>query len=284
VTDTYEPGSTFKIVTVAAALEEHLVTPSSAFTLPYEIPVADRRIHDAEERGTERMTVAQILARSSNVGAITLALNLGKERLSKWISRFGFGRPTGVDYPGESAGIVLPADRWTGSTIGNVPIGQGIAVTPLQMASVYAAIANHGVWIRPHLVARIGDKPAPRQPRRHLVSRRTAAQLTQMMRGVVSEGTGVEAQVPGYTVAGKTGTAAKPDAHGYSDTRYVASFVGFVPARHPRLAILVTVDEPHGAIFGGTVAAPAFRDIAAFALQYLGVAPDAPATLPPATG
>jgi cell division protein FtsI (penicillin-binding protein 3) len=284
VTDTYEPGSTFKVVTVAAALEEHLVTPSTAFTLPYEIPVADRRIHDAEERGTERMTVAQILARSSNVGAITLALNLGKERLSRWISRFGFGRPTGIDYPGESGGIVLPPDRWTGSTIGNVPIGQGIAVTPLQMASVYAAIANGGTWIRPHLVARIGDRPAPRPSKRRLVSPRTAAELTSMMRGVVSEGTGVEAEVPGYTVAGKTGTAEKPDSHGYSDTRYVASFVGFVPARHPRLVILVTVDEPHGDIFGGTVAAPAFRAIAQFALQYLGVPPDAPQTLPATTG
>jgi len=284
VTDTYEPGSTFKVVTVAAALEDHLVTPSTAFTLPYEIQVADRQIHDAEPRGTERLTVAQILARSSNVGAITLALNLGKQRLSKWITKFGFGKPTGIDYPGESGGIVLPADKWTGSTIGNVPIGQGIAVTPLQMASVYAALANKGVWIQPHLVSRIGDRPAPPPAKRRIVSRPTARQLTVMMRDVVSEGTGVEAQVPGYTVAGKTGTAAKPDAHGYSDTLYVASFVGFVPARHPRLAILVTVDEPHGAIFGGTVAAPAFRDIASFALQYLGVAPDNPQTLPASTG
>jgi cell division protein FtsI/penicillin-binding protein 2 len=284
VTDTYEPGSTFKVVTVAAALEEGLVTPSTAFTLQYQIQVSDRTIHDAEERGTERMTVAQILARSSNVGAITLALNLGPQRLAKWIARFGFGKLTGVDYPGESAGIVLPLDRWTGSTIGNVPIGQGIAVTPIQMAAVYAAIANRGMWIRPHLASRIGDHDPVRPDRHRLVSARVAKQLTWMMRGVVSEGTGVEAQVPGYTVAGKTGTAAKPDAGGYSDTRYVASFVGFVPARHPRLAILVTVDEPHGAIFGGTVAAPAFRDIAAFALQYLGVQPDAPETLPAATG
>lgn len=284
VTDTYEPGSTFKVVTVAAALEEHLVTPSTAFTLPYEIHVADRVIHDAEPRSTERMTVADILARSSNVGAITLALALGRERLSHWISRFGFGRQTGIDFPGESGGIVLPPDKWTGSTIGNVPIGQGIAVTPLQMASVYAAIANGGVWLRPHLAARIGDRPAPPPARRRIVSRRTAAELTAMMRDVVSEGTGVAAEVPGYTVAGKTGTAEKPDRYGYSDTRYVASFVGFVPASHPRLVILVTVDEPHGAIFGGTVAAPAFRAIAQFALQYLGVPPDAPQTLPAAGG
>ena len=277
VTDTYEPGSTFKIVTVAAALDDRLVAPSTAFTLPYEIHVADRVIHDAEPRGTERMTVSDILSRSSNVGAITLALQLGRDRLAWWIDRFGFGHETEVDFPGESSGIVLPPEKWTGSTIGNVPIGQGIAVTPLQMASVYAAIANAGVWVQPHLVDRVGDRDAPKPEERRIVSESTARLLTKMMRGVVSEGTGVEAQVPGYTVAGKTGTAAKPDpTGGYSDTRYVASFVGFVPARAPRLAILVAVDEPTGAIWGGVVAAPAFAKIAEFALQYLEVPPDAP--------
>src|SRR5439155_13338532 len=137
VTDTYEPGSTFKLVTVAAALSEHLVTPSTAFTLPYTIQVADRVIHDAEPRGTETLSVARILSQSSNVGAITLAEKLRRHRLVKWISRFGFGKPTGIDYPGESAGIVLPEKDWSGSTIGNVPIGQGIAVTPIQMAAAY---------------------------------------------------------------------------------------------------------------------------------------------------
>src|SRR5207253_10133124 len=151
VTDTYEPGSTFKLVTVAGALSERLVAPSTRFTLPYSIPVADRVIHDAEQRGTVNYSVAQILAHSSNVGAITLAELLGKDRLASWIERFGFGRKTGIDFPGESPGIVLPADRWSGSTIGNVPIGQGIAVTPVQMASAYAAVANRGVWSRPHL-------------------------------------------------------------------------------------------------------------------------------------
>jgi len=277
VTDTYEPGSTFKVVTVAAALDDGMVTPASTFTLPAAIKVADRTIHDAEERGTEDMSVTQILARSSNVGAIMLALNLGKERLGWWINRFGFGHRTGVDFPGESPGIVLPPRKWTGSTIGNVPIGQGIAVTPLQMASVYAAIANGGVWIRPHFVERIGDAEVPKPPRRRLVARSTASALVEMMRDVVSDGTGTEAEVPGYTVAGKTGTAAKPDASGgYSDSKYVASFVGIVPARSPRLAILVAVDEPHGDIYGGTVAAPAFAKIAEFALPYLDVAPDDP--------
>jgi cell division protein FtsI (penicillin-binding protein 3)/stage V sporulation protein D (sporulation-specific penicillin-binding protein) len=282
VTDTYEPGSTFKVVTVAAALQERLVSPSTTFTLPYEIQVADRRIHDAEERGTEVMTVAQILSRSSNVGAITLAQLLGERRLARWIDRFGFGRPTGIDFPGESRGIVLPLAEWTGSTIGNVPIGQGIAVTPIQMAAVYGAIANGGRWIAPHLVERIGGKEVRPPAHRRIVSKRTAALLTGMLSNVVEEGTGVEAQVPGYTVAGKTGTAAKPDpSGGYSDSRYVASFVGFVPARNPRLVVLVTVDEPHGAIFGGTVAAPAFKEIAQWALEYFGVAPDAPQTAAP---
>jgi cell division protein FtsI (penicillin-binding protein 3) len=281
VTDTYEPGSTFKLVTVAGALSDRLVSPSTRFTLPYEIQVADRRIHDAEPRGTETMSVAQILSQSSNVGAITLAEKLTRHRLVQWISRFGFGQKTGIDFPGESAGIVLPEERWSGSSIGNIPIGQGIAVTPIQMASAYAAIANRGVWVRPHLVDHIGDGGSRRAARRRVVSRWVASQLMAMLKNVVAEGTGTLAVVPGYQVAGKTGTAAKPDPRGgYSDSRYVASFVGVVPASRPRLVILVSVDEPRGAIWGGVVAAPAFAQIAKFDLQYLdgGVQPDAPAT------
>ena len=281
VTDTYEPGSTYKLVTVAAALSDHLVTHSSTFTLPYGIHVADRVVHDAEERGTETMSVAQILSRSSNVGAITLAELLGKDRLSRWIGRFGFGRTTGIDFPGESPGIVLPPDKWSGSTIGNVPIGQGIAVTPIQMASAYAAIANGGVWTRPHLLDRIVGEPRPRLERKRIVSPGITAELNTMLRLVVTEGTGTLAAVPGYVVAGKTGTAQKPDPNGgYSTTRYVASFVGFVPATRPRLVVLVAVDEPKGVIWGGSVAAPAFAEIAKFDLQYLEVPPDDPGSLP----
>jgi cell division protein FtsI (penicillin-binding protein 3) len=280
VTDTYEPGSTYKLVTVAAALSDRLVSPSSSFTLPYGIQVADRVIHDAEERGTETMSVAQILSRSSNVGAITLAQLLGRDRLSHWITRFGFGKATGIDFPGESPGILLPPEQWSGSTIGNVPIGQGIAVTPIQMAAAYASIANGGVWIRPHLVDRVVGDPRGPLHRRRIVGPDTAAQLNTMLRLVVTEGTGTLAAVPGYVVAGKTGTAAKPDPQGgYSDSRYVASFVGFVPATKPRLVVLVAVDEPQGAIWGGVVAAPAFAEIAKFDLQYLEVPPD---SLPPA--
>ena len=281
VTDTYEPGSTFKLVTVAGALSERLVSPSTTFTLPYYIHVADRTIHDAEPRGTETMSVSQILSRSSNVGAITLAEKLSQHLLVQWISRFGFGHLTGIDFPGESPGIVLPEDKWSGSSIGNIPIGQGIAVTPIQMASAYAAIANRGVWARPHLVERIGASASTRPTRRRIVSPWVASELMAMLKNVVAEGTGTLAAVPGYQVAGKTGTAAKPDPQGgYSDTRYVASFVGVVPASRPRLVILVSVDEPRGAIWGGVVAAPAFAEIAKFDLQYLdgGVPPDAPTT------
>jgi cell division protein FtsI/penicillin-binding protein 2 len=278
VTDTYEPGSTFKLVTVAAALSDRLVAPSTAFTLPYSIQVADRVIHDAEPRGTVRYTVEQILAHSSNVGAITLAEMLGRERLWRWISQFGFGHTTGIEFPGESPGIVLPADKWSGSTIGNVPIGQGIAVTPVQMASMYAAIANRGVWTQPHLVDRIGGAPRSAPHHRRIVSRVVASELMTMLEDVVAEGTGTYAAIPGYQVAGKTGTAQKPDSHGgYASGEYVASFVGAVPASRPRLVVLVTVDEPHGAIWGGVVAAPAFQQIASFDLRYLEIPPDGPA-------
>jgi cell division protein FtsI (penicillin-binding protein 3) len=277
VTDTYEPGSTFKLITVAGALSERIVAPSTRFTLPYELQVADRVIHDAEERGTVNYSVRQILAHSSNIGAITLAQMLGRTRMASWITRFGFGRTTGVDFPGESPGIVLPPAKWSGSTIGNVPIGQGIAVTPVQMAAAYAAVANRGIWSRPHLVDHVEGGGRPSLYRRRLVSAPIAVELMTMMKDVVAEGTGQFAAIPGYQVAGKTGTAQKPDSHGgYATGRYVASFVGIVPASRPRLVVLVTVDEPRGAIWGGVVAAPAFQQIARFDLQHLEVPPDAP--------
>jgi cell division protein FtsI/penicillin-binding protein 2 len=276
--DTYEPGSTFKLIPVAGALSEGLVTPHSAFTLPTSIQVADRVIHEHEPRPTVRMTVADIVAQSSNVGAITLAQKLGSKRLSSWVDRFGFGSKTGLDFPGETSGIVPPLERWSGSTIGTLPIGHGIAVTPVQMAAAYAAVANDGVWLQPHLVEHVGGRASAHVDRRRILRHDVAAQLATMLTGVVAEGgTGLAAAVPGYHVAGKTGTAAKPlpDGSGYSTSRYVASFVGFVPATRPRLVILVTVDEP-STIWGGVVAAPAFQALAQFALQYLEVPPDNP--------
>jgi cell division protein FtsI/penicillin-binding protein 2 len=278
-TDVYEPGSTFKIVTIAGALEDEVVNPRTSFVLKPTIHVADRVIHEAHTRPTTRMSVRRILYDSSNVGTITIAQILGPGRLASWIERFGFGRRTSLAYPGESAGMVLPLDRWSGSTIGTVPIGQGIAVTPMQMVSAYAAIGNGGVMPRPHLIERIGGKRVRFGKGRRVVSARTAGRMMAMFRDVVVEGTGTEAAIPGYTVAGKTGTATKAE-HGRYVAKYVASFVGLVPAKKPRLAILVMVDEPHGTIWGGAVAAPAFRDIARFALQYLEVPPDAPDTRP----
>jgi cell division protein FtsI/penicillin-binding protein 2 len=278
VTDVFEPGSVFKVVTIGAALSEGLVTPQTKFTLPYSIRVADRVIHDAEPRPTETLTVAQILQHSSNVGAVTIAEKLlGETRLKKWIDRFGFGHLTGIGFPGESAGI-LPS-YWSGSTIGNVPIGQGISVTAIQLASVYAAIANGGLWMQPRLVDHVQGEISAKPKSRRILSRAVDAELLKMLKGVVSEqGTAQLASIPGYTVAGKTGTAQKPGPHGYMPGKYVATFVGMVPAKSPRLLVLVSVDEPHGAIFGGLVAAPAFAQIASFDLQYLEVPPDQPVT------
>jgi cell division protein FtsI (penicillin-binding protein 3) len=275
VTDTYEPGSTFKIVSVSAALSEGLVTPQNTFTLPPEIKVADRTIHEADRKDTELMSVAQIVAQSSNVGAVTLAELVNQKRFAHWIKRFGFGRRTGIDFPGESPGIFIPVSKWSGSSIGNMAIGQGIGVTAIQMAAAYAAIANGGVWIQPHFAIKVGAERPFRPKVRRILKPTVANEMVQMLSDVVKNGTGVTAAVPGYRVAGKTGTAQKPDAGGYSKTKYVSSFVGIVPATAPRLVILVSVDEPHGQIYGGTVAAPAFARIARYDMQYLGVPPDA---------
>ena len=274
VNDVFEPGSVFKVVTVGGALSEHKVTPRTSFILPPEIRVADRVIHDAEVRPTQRMTVAQILQRSSNVGAITIAERyLGESGLKRWMARFGFGRQTGIDFPGESPGL-LPS-YWSGSTIGNVPIGQGVSVTSIQLASVYAAIANGGQWIQPHLVDHVRGEAPLRLHRRRILEPGIDRELRTMLKGVVSDqGTAQLAAIPGYTVAGKTGTAQKPGPHGYIPGAYVATFVGMVPASHPRLVVLVSVDEPRGQIYGGLVAAPAFEQIASFDLQYLEVPPD----------
>jgi cell division protein FtsI/penicillin-binding protein 2 len=279
VTDTYEPGSTFKLVTVTGALSEGLVKPTTTFTLPVCIQIANYCIHDAEQRGVVTYSVAQILQYSSNVGAITLAQKLGAPALARWIDHFGFGHPTGIDFPGESQGLVLPLEQWSGSTIGNVPIGQGIAVTPIQMASVYAAVANDGVWVQPHLTTRVGGHAPFKLTRRRIMSVAVDRQVKKMLTGVVLAGTGTEAAIPGYSVAGKTGTGSIPGPHGYADsTGYMASFVGMVPASNPRLVVLVVVDRPTRAIFGGVVAAPAFQQIAKFDLQYLEVPPDEPRT------
>ncbi|HEX3509568.1 MAG TPA: penicillin-binding protein 2 [Solirubrobacteraceae bacterium] len=273
----YEPGSTFKAVTVSGALQDGLVTPQSSFNIPDQIHIADRTIHDDTEHAEETLTTAQILARSSNVGAIKIGGLEGASGFNTWVHRFGFGEPTGVDLPGEERGLTLALSHYSGSSMGNLPIGQGELVTPMQMATAYAAIANGGILRRPHIVARVGGKPQPVPAGRRVVSQATAASLREMLEGVLAPGgTASEVSIPGYALAGKTGTASKidPTTHEYSKTAYVASFIGFAPASHPKLLCAVVVDEPQtGSIFGGSVAAPAFGQIMSFALPYMGIAP-----------
>jgi cell division protein FtsI/penicillin-binding protein 2 len=269
---TYEPGSTFKAFTVSAALEEKEVTPETSFYLPSQLHVADRVIEDAEARPPITLTVGQILAQSSNVGAVTIGLKLGSTRFSKWIDRFGFGRPTGVQFPGEEQGIVPKLDQYSGSTMGNLPMGQGLAVTPMQMMAGYAAIANGGILRRPQLIEKVGDEKVQEPKGHRVIEAGVAAQVREMLEGVLEAGgTASEVSVPGYKLAGKTGTAQVAENGTYSETKYVASFIGFAPAQDPQLLVSVIVDQPQGDIYGGAVAAPAFGQIAAFALPYLGV-------------
>jgi cell division protein FtsI (penicillin-binding protein 3) len=272
---TYEPGSTFKAFTVAGALEQGEVTPDTSFDLPPTIKVADREIGESHPVGYRTLTTAGILKESSNVGAIMIGQRLGADDFDKWVRRFGFGKPTGIDLPGEEQGIVLPVSKYSGASMGNLPIGQGIAVTPMQMATAYAALANGGILRPPHIVEDVAGKAAPKPRGHRIISEATAASLRRMLEGVFGPGgTASGAGIDGYVMAGKTGTAEKPDeTGGYSKTKFVSSFVGFAPARRPKLLVAVMVDEPQGDIYGGTVAAPAFREITSFALQYLRIAP-----------
>ena len=273
---TYEPGSTFKAMTVAGAIEDGKVTPDTTFNLPPSIQVADRTISDDHPRGWETMTTGQILAQSSNVGAITIGLREGKTRFDHWVREFGFGQPTGVALPGEERGIVPRPDQYSGSSMGNLPMGQGLAVTPIQMATAYAAIANGGILRKPRILKEVGGQSVGEPRGKRIISAETAREIRQMLEGVLSpDGTASEVSVPGYQLAGKTGTANKVDAETgeYSKENYIASFVGFAPADDPKLLCAIMVDEPHGDIYGGAVAAPAFGQIMSFALPYLKIAP-----------
>jgi cell division protein FtsI/penicillin-binding protein 2 len=274
----YEPGSTFKAITVAGALQQGLITPSTGFEVPGQIQVADRTIHDDVEHGVEPLSTAQILARSSNVGAIKIGLLEGATSFNGWVHSFGFGARTGVELPGEETGFVLPLSHYSGSSMGNLPIGQGQLVTPLQMASAYAAIANGGILRPPRIIRSVGDRLQPEPAGHRVISATTAAELRRMLEGVLAPGgTASEVSIPGYQLAGKTGTANKvdPTTGQYSETAYVVSFMGFAPASDPKLLCAVIVDEPHSAagVFGGTVAAPAFGQIMSFALPYLRIPP-----------
>lgn len=275
VTDTFEPGSTFKIVPVAGALEEGAVTPSTEFDLPPTLTLYDRELGEAHRENTVRWSVTEILEQSSNVGTVKVAQSLGPDKLQTWIERFGFGSSTGIDVPGEVPGLLLAREDWSGVSILNIPIGQGVGVTLAQLTRAYAVIANGGRSVVPHVVSRVGDEPAAPSPGEQVLTPATAAAVDRMLRRVVSaDGTGSAASIEGYEVAGKTGTANKIDpATGEYSARYVSSFVGYVPANRPELLVAVVVDEPGGAFFGGDVAAPAFEQIARFSLQYRGIAP-----------
>ena len=279
---TYEPGSTFKAFTVAGALEDRVVTPQTPFDLPPTIQVADRVIEESHPRGYLTLSVADIVAQSSNVGAVKVGLALNDEygdsqfggRFDRWIRKFGFGEPTGVSYPGEEEGIVIAPGDYSGSTMGNLPIGQGLSVTPIQMAAGYSAIASDGVLRTPQLVLEEDGAAVEPGPRERVISRANAEKLREMLEGVLEAGgTASAVELPGYTLAGKTGTAQKVVDGVYSETEFVASFVGFAPAEDPQLLVTVVVDNPKGDYYGGTVAAPAFGEIANFALPYLGIPP-----------
>jgi len=272
----YEPGSTFKAVTVAAALQDGDITPGTKFDIPPYLQVYTQQIHDAEPHGYLTYTVAQILKYSSNIGADEIAKNkLGPQRFNYWVHRFGFGTPTGVDLPGEAPGVVPPYSTWSGTTIATLPFGQGLEVTPIQIASAYAAIANGGILRAPHIVSSIDGK-AVAVPRGHrIISPAVAAEMRDMLRGVYADGgTASGAAIPGWDLAGKTGTANVVVDGKYSKSEYIASFVGFVPASSPKLEVMVMVDEPsQGSIYGGQVAAPAFAKIVGSAVPYLGINP-----------
>ena len=270
----YEPGSTFKAITVAGALQDGAVTPTTEFGVPAVLQVADRQIHDAEDHGDETLSVADILRVSSNIGADEIGLKLGARRFDYWVHRFGFGAPTGVDLPGEEQGIVLHSWQYSGSSMGNLPMGQGESVTPIQIATAYSAIANGGILRTPHVVKAISGKPTKPPQGKRIISSAAAAELRGMLQGVFADGgTASGAAIPGYDLAGKTGTANEVVNGQYSGTAYAASFIGFVPTNHPRLLVAVMVDRPQGSIYGGSVAAPAFQKIVGWAVPYFGISP-----------
>jgi cell division protein FtsI (penicillin-binding protein 3) len=282
-TAVYEPGSVNKVITVAAALEEGLVTPATQLVVPDRLQVSDHLFSDHDPHPTEPYSVTRILTESSNIGTIEIAQQLGKERVDEYLRRFGFGTKTALDFPNEAAGILKRAEDYNGTSIGSIPIGQGIAVTAIQMLQAYNVLANGGVYVPPRLVMETidsdgGRHPVPSGASRRVVSEATSQQMREMLVNVVAEGTGTRGGIRGYTVAGKTGTARKPQPQGgYEDAagnyHYVANFVGFVPAEKPELSIIVVIDEPAGDIYGGTVAAPVFADLAQYGLRLFRIPP-----------
>jgi cell division protein FtsI (penicillin-binding protein 3) len=287
VTDAMEPGSVNKVITAAVAIEEATLSPDERLVVPDQIRVEEFTIHDSHAHPIQRMTLGDIVAQSSNVGAIKVAQTVGAERMYEYLWRFGFGRETGTGFPGESDGILPTLSHWSNTTLSTMAYGQGISVTPLQMTSVFATIANGGVWVQPRLVqgtldadGAYHDAPAARE--RRVVSESTAKMVARMLAYAVSDGTGRQAQLPGYQVAGKTGTARipLPDRPGYYENRHMASFIGFLPASAPRVVIAAILDQP-ATVYGGVAAAPLFQEVARYAVQRLGIGPSRPLPLPP---
>ncbi len=279
----YEPGSVNKVITMAAAIEERVVTPTTPLIVPDQYQVGDHRFKDDVGHKTMRWTIRDVLVNSSNVGTIKVAQTLNKNRLDRYLRGFGLGAKTAIDFPGESGGIMLPLNKWTSTSIGTVPIGQGISVTAVQMLSVYNTLANGGVRMPMRLLrSTIDDRGVEslialdEQPVT-VVSATTASTMTSMLVDVVDKGTGRAARVKGYSVAGKTGTAQKPNerTRGYRAGAYVASFAGYFPAEAPRLSVIVVLDEPQTSIYGGVVAAPLFAEVARWAGQHYRIPPSA---------
>ncbi|MEK6691916.1 MAG: penicillin-binding protein 2, partial [Nitrospirota bacterium] len=277
ITDLYEPGSTFKVISAAAALEEGVARVGDLFDCSRgEIEVGGKVMRDAHRHGV--LSFTEVIQKSSNIGAIQIGMKLGKERFYKYIKAFGFGEKTGIDLPGESPGKVRVPKEWSGTSIGAVSIGQEIAVSPLQILAAFSAIANDGNLMKPYIVSEVRDnegrviKSFTPQVVRKVISENTSKRLTEILKTVVEEGgTATKAAIQGNLVAGKTGTAQKtdPETGSYSNERYVSSFVGYLPAEDPKISIIVVVDEPKGAIYGGSVAAPIFKEIAEQVLTYL---------------
>ncbi len=279
ITDQFEPGSVFKMVTAACALQEGIVKEEDKiFCENGNYPVAGHILHDAHPYGT--LTFREVIQKSSNIGTVKVAQKIGPEKLTQYIREFGFGQKTGLDLPGEIPGVVRDPKHWSGSSIINIPIGQGVAVTEIQLACAMGVIANGGRWVKPHLFKTVlnsdGDviKSYEAEPDRLVLQEGIAQRLREILVGAVEEGTGKLAKLEGYGSGGKTGTAQKVEPGGhYSQTKFVASFVGFAPAKNPRIVVAVMLDEPRPAHYGGVVAAPVFQEVASRALRYLEVPP-----------
>ena len=279
VQDVYEQGSTGKVITVSAALEEGKVTPTTVYTIPYSLKVGTRTYKDHEKHATERLTTTGLLAVSSNTGAIQIGQSLGQDLLYKYLTKFGLGRSTNSKLPGESPGLILPLDKWTESTLPTNSFGQGYSVTALQATSVFATIANDGVRVPPTVVAGTTDangnySKASQGRAERVISTQTAQQMRAMLESVVSDnGTAPSAAIPGYRVAGKTGTAQRYNEKCGCYSGYTASFIGFAPADQPRFVVSVTIQDPSGMHWGGALGGPVFKKVMSFTLQSKGVAP-----------